>query len=87
MEMVTLTKKPSSLESVFLTQLLTKDDLILLSGHACVLALQAPFFEATCVIRTTDAERLGGKINDGWLAINNSQWVKYVEQANKNTVW
>jgi hypothetical protein len=79
--LLNLTELPSQTETAFLNRVLNAQpaSVCLVSSAALPLLLNQKPFTADCVVRTEDANKLGGKVHDSWRLISDDEWLTLTE--------
>ncbi len=85
--LITLTQTLTELEKTFLLHSLTKADAILVNALTAPMALTAPVFPVASYVRQLDLAKLGGQCHDGWISINDAEWVELTCQHDKVITW
>ncbi len=86
MALLTLTSIPNEIENIFFKSLLTKDDIIFVSGNALTMCFKANPFKAKSLVRKKEIASIGGKPHSDWSIVSDQDWLDHVV-AHKSIAW
>ncbi|WP_320824971.1 hypothetical protein [Reinekea sp.] len=87
MQLLTLTEVPTVTEQQFFQQLLTTEDVLLLTGRALPMIYRAKPWLCRAVVRQVEIDKLGGQPHADWTAIDDARWVELSALCAKTMVW
>lgn len=76
-----LTKQPTPIELSFLSRVITSSEqnVCLVSGSAVPLIFRPKPFDTNCIVRTEDANKVGGVVHPSWQLITDEEWLALIE--------
>ena len=86
--LINLTGLPTGTELEFLNRVFTSGApaVCMVTGSALPLIFRQKPFNAECVVRTADANKLGGTIHSSWQLISDDEWLTLTE-THKTVSW
>ncbi|EAR09671.1 hypothetical protein [Reinekea blandensis] len=84
---LTLTNAPTVLEHELFQQLLTPEDILMVTDRALMLSIRQNPYPAKGYLLLEDSHSLGGAQHDDWQTLSTNDWVSLVTEHDKQITW